>query len=133
MSRAADLAAFLKPYAEKPVEWGVDDCTAVCAKWLWQNGHPFDLPVYSSKREAQAIIVQHGGLVETWDALLPLSIGGRLGGPEIGDIGVIDTLLHGPVGVIIGQGGVCLWREEHRGFHFIKPRNFLKVWAVEPQ
>lgn len=133
MSRADDLAAFLEPYAEKPVEWGADDCTACCAKWLWRNGHPFDLPPYSSKREAQAIIVRHGGLVEAWDAFLPASIGERFETPELGDIGIIDTRLHGPVGVIIAQGGICLWRDEHRGFHWIKPRSFIKVWAVEPQ
>ena len=130
MTRADDLAAFLAPFAEKPVAWGEDDCTAVCAQWLWRNGHPFDLPAYSSRREAQAIIVKHGGLVETWDALLPPSVCEQIGDPEIGDIGIIDTRKYGPVGVIVAQAGICLWRRDEGGFHFIKPRSFLKAWAA---
>jgi len=130
VSRAGALAAFLKPFAEKPVEWGIDDCTAVCARWLWQNGHAFELPIYRTRREAQAIIIRHGGLVATWDALLPTSIGERIGSPELGDIGIIDTRRYGPIGIIVAEGGVCLWREEHGGFHWIKPRDFLKVWAL---
>lgn len=123
------LSAFLKPYAEKTVTWGEDDCTAVAARWLWENGHSFALPRYTSRREAQEIIIRHGGLVETWRALLPASVA-ETGDPQLGDIGIIDTRKFGPVGVIFAAAGVCLWRRDEGGFHFIKPRTFLRAWAI---
>lgn len=126
----AKLDAFLHRYAEKPVEWGVDDCSAVFVPWLAENGVAVTAPIYHSKEEAHAIIAAHGGLVTTWDAVIDGKLFERYGRPELGDIAVIETRLHGEIGVICAHGGICAWRREEAGFYWLTPRRFVKIWAV---
>lgn len=125
---ALRLAAFLEAREGKSVQWGVDDCTAVAAQWLGDNGVSVQLPLYHSQEEAHAIIEAAGGLVALWDRYLG-DVSVRFDEPRLGDIGIIDTRRFGPIGVIVGKGGICCWRKEG-GFFWIAPRNYLKVWAV---
>lgn len=130
VSKADSLLEFLSAYEGVPVTWGVDDCSAVFAKWLAIRGVRVALPSYVSREGAHAIIAECGGLVETWEAILGGRLNERHDAPELGDIAVIDSRLHGPVGVICGAGGIAAWRKEDSGFFWLAPRRFIKVWAV---
>lgn len=124
------LEEFLRRHDGKPVEWGVDDCSACPHAWLRENGIDARLPVYSSREEAHALIAGADGLVALWDeCLIGTGVATRRGAPELGDIAVIDTRRLGPVGVICGTGGLCCWRKEG-GFFWLAPRRYLQVWAV---
>ena len=124
------LADFLAGFDGKPVVWGRDDCSAVPYLWLRENGFQARLPNYSSRDEAHALIDEAGGLINIWDICMAgTGIGSRRGGPELGDIAVIDTRRFGPIGVICAAGGICCWRKEG-GFFWLVPRSYLKVWAV---
>lgn len=133
MSVQERLAAFLDRYSGKPVEWGVDDCSAVFVPWLAEFGVHVDLPRYDSREGAHALIARHGGLVETWDALLSgTGAGQRFGTPEVGDIGIVAMSSSTSVGVIFAAGGLALWRADKGGFKAFSPRSryIEKVWAV---
>jgi len=124
------LQAFLEGFSEKPVEWGRDDCSAVCALWARENGFDIHLPHYTSQDEAHAIIDAAGGLMAVWDEVtLEGDLPERDGAPELGDVGIIDTRRFGPIGVIWGSGGTCCWRT-NSGFFWLAPRSHLKVWAI---
>lgn len=124
------LMDFLSRHDGKPVQWGVDDCSACPHLWLVENGIAPRLPAYSSRDGAHALVVSAGGLAALWDECLTgTGVSERIGVPMLGDIAVIDTRLLGQVGVIYGAGGVCCWRKEG-GFFWLTPRSYLKVWAV---
>lgn len=55
------LRHFLENMFNDRVRWGVDDCSAVWAKWLAELGIKITLPDYSTREGAHAIIAQHGG------------------------------------------------------------------------
>ena len=124
------LEEFLRRHDGKPVQWGVDDCSACPHAWLRENGIDVRLPAYASRDEAHALIGAAGGLVNVWDdCLVGTGVRERHGAPELGDIAIIDTRLLGQVGVICGAGGICCWRKDG-GFFWLTPRSYLKVWAV---
>jgi hypothetical protein len=126
MTRSERLAAFTKRFSDAPI-WGVDECTAGPAQWVREEGHQFDLPAYSSRAEAQAIIARYGSLAETWDALLGLPE--RCGDPELGDVAVIE--LFGQIGGICANGRIMILRNEAGGWSWFGPvRRFVKIWAV---
>lgn len=105
-----ELAESLKG---KPVIWGQCDCSMLPALWAAeQTGRSFDWPDYSTKEEAHEQIEVWGGLVNIWAhvaAQLRLSV--RVGIPEIGDVGVIQTAV-GPVGGIFLPGQLILRRAD---------------------
>lgn len=124
------LMAFLEPLEGKPTEWGRDDCSALCARWAQENGHQVEMPPYASEDEARRLIEKAGGLVNLWgDIAFEAGIQERHGLPEMGDVGIIDTRLFGPVGVICVSNGVCCWRTS-RSAAWLAPRGYLKVWAI---
>lgn len=132
MERAVLLKAFIEGWKDVPVVWGESDCTAYAAKWVEiVTGSPVArLADYSSKDEALEIIAQYGGLLSLWDAALE-----RAGiyenhlEPELGDVALVRTADHGDVGVIIANNGACILRTE-TGTRFLRPRSFVKVWAL---
>ncbi|WP_018688711.1 DUF6950 family protein [Ahrensia kielensis] len=110
IERQNRLREFLSHVESKPVEWGIDDCTAFASNWvLGETGEKIELPKYSTQREATRLIVEHGGLIEAWHNHLPL-ICPLVGVPELGDIGIIPTRNFGDAGVIFAQNGACIWR-----------------------
>jgi hypothetical protein len=128
--REKTLATFLERFDGKPVEWGVDDCSAVAHLWLRELGFDLAFPRYSSRDEAHALIAQAGSLASIWsDALADAGIFERAGQPAPGDIGIVDTRRFGQVGVIYGAGGICCWRKEG-GFFWMVPRRAVRIWAV---
>ena len=97
----------------KPCEWGVDDCSMLPAHWASEmTGMAFDWPDYSSKEEAVEQIEAWGGLVNIWNHVAAhLGLKVRVGLPEIGDVGIIQTV-QGPVGGIFLPGQVIKRRAE---------------------
>ena len=127
---ALRLMEFLKRFDEKHVEWGVDDCSAMCAAWARENGYDVQIPSYSSQEEAHALIKEGGGLIRLWERFCASAgVSERYGEPQLGDVGIIDTRRFGPIGVIWASGGICCWRVSKSAF-WLAPRGYLKVWAI---
>jgi len=128
----ADLTAFLERLEGAPTVWGATDCSATPWLWLRQRGIAARLPAYASREEARAIVARHGDLVATWDACLDgTGVGERFGDPQLGDIAVIDTRLHGQIGGILATGGILAIRKDDGHFAWFGPvRRFEKVWAI---
>jgi hypothetical protein len=111
--RGDRLRAVAEELKGKPCEWGVDDCSMLPARWVSEaTGKTFDWPDYSTKEEAHEQIEAWGGLVNIWNHVAAqLGLKMRVGGPEIGDVGIIQTV-HGPVGGIFLPGQVIMRRAE---------------------
>lgn len=134
------LRATVAAVKDRPVTWGVDDCTTWPAQWTVDvTGRTLpQWPDYASEAEARALIDAAGGLVPLWDeAARALRVPVRHEAPEPGDVGVILTGRHGPVGVIFGHGGVAFWRSSSAdgtrgGVHALTPRRvtLVRAWAV---
>jgi hypothetical protein len=132
MDLMAELSAFLEAEQQEMPVYGRSDCTATPCRWVQRLGHRVLLPVYASKEEARAIIAGHGSLVSAWDHFLSRAdVHERQGDPQLGDVAVIDTRLHGQIGGILAQGGILAIRRDEGGFAWFGPvRRFEKVWAV---
>ena len=111
--RGDRLRAIAEELKGKPCEWGVDDCSMLPARWASEmTGMAFDWPDYSSKEEAVEQIEAWGGLVNIWNHVAAkIGIKVRVGVPEIGDVGIIQTV-QGPVGGIFLPGQVIMRRAE---------------------
>lgn len=131
--RAARLKAFVEAMHEKPVTWGVDDCSTWPAQWVSdETGKELAWPAYGSKDEAVALIDRSGGLVTLWDqALRPAGIFERHDEPQLGDVGVVQTADMGEVGGIFAVNRTFLWRHE-RGVMMLPVRRWTisKVWRI---
>lgn len=111
--RGERLRAIAEELKGKPCQWGVDDCSMLPARWVSEvTGKTFDWPDYSSKEEAIEQIEAWGGLVNIWNHVAArLGLRLRVGVPEIGDVGIIQTV-QGPVGGIFLPGQVIMRRAE---------------------
>lgn len=111
--RGERLRAIAEELKGKPCQWGVDDCSMLPARWVSEvTGKTFDWPDYSSKEEAVEQIEAWGGLVNIWNHVAArLGLRLRVGVPEIGDVGIIQTV-QGPVGGIWLPGQVIMRRAE---------------------
>lgn len=111
--RGDRLRALAHDLKGKPCEWGVDDCSMLPAGWVAENtGKSFDWPAYASKEEAIEQIEAWGGLVNIWNHVAAdLGLKAQRGTPEIGDVGIIQTV-QGPVGGIWLPGQVIMRRAE---------------------
>lgn len=111
--RGERLRALAEDLKGKPCEWGIDDCSMLPARWVSEaTGKTFDWPDYSSKEEAVEQIEAWGGLINIWNHVAAhLGLRVRVGVPEIGDVGIIQTV-QGPVGGIFLPGQVILRRAE---------------------
>lgn len=111
--RGERLRAIAEELKGKSCVWGVDDCSMLPARWVsGVTGKTFDWPDYSTKEEAVEQIEAWGGLVNIWNhvaAQLGLKV--RVGVPEVGDVGIIQTA-QGPVGGIFLPGQVVMRRAE---------------------
>lgn len=130
-AREQALQAFIDAAVDDPIVWGVTDCSSWAARWVEQiTGRAPVLPLYRSRDEAHALIAQAGGLAPLWDDAL-----GAIGiyttsQPELGDVGIIQTRAHGPVGVVFAHGGIGYWRAD-TGALALSPRKIVRAWHVE--
>lgn len=129
LARQDRLRAFVDSVETKPVEWGIDDCTAFAAKWVeGETGESIELPKYSTRGQAARLTVEYGGLIEAWAYGLP-SICTIVGEPLLGDIGIIPTERYGDAGVIFAHNGACIWRSE-KSYRMFQPRYVKAIWRV---
>ena len=129
LGRQQRLRAHVALVEDKPCQWGRDDCSAWAGTWVErERGVLIALPSYDSEAQARDMIEKAGGLVNLWSRVLMLAGVPETDMPQYGDVGLVETRL-GPVGVIVTHDGICAWRATH-GLTFIRPRTFLKVWAV---
>lgn len=132
MTLHRDLAAHTESVFEKTVDWGVDDCSAWVAAWVEKAfGAKINLPSYSSREEALALIDKAGSLAALWDNLCAEA--GSFGAhfePEYGDVAVIDFGSYGQVGMIALDAPNFVWRTDV-GYTIRSafPRHIVKVWS----
>lgn len=143
--RGERLRAIAEELKGKPCAWGEDDCSMLPARWVSEiTGKTFDWPDYSTKEEAVEQIEAWGGLENIWNHVAAqLGLKMRVGVPEIGDVGIIQSV-QGPVGGIFLPGQVIMRRAEmgvrihHVPNHTVRRINgevreiplLLKVWQV---
>ncbi|MBZ0164560.1 MAG: hypothetical protein K8H74_17840 [Notoacmeibacter sp.] len=122
------LLALETELAGKRIEWGVDDCSAVVARFLREaHGVTPDLPVWHSREEAEALIADAGSLEALWERCLgPASPGD----PERGSVGVIDAARYGHVGMICAGAGYWGWRADGGWtWRTPYPKNIVAQWS----
>lgn len=132
MNRAALLQEFVTASAD-PVVWSVSDCTAWARAWV-KRATGIDVPVlpYANRDDAMALIAREGGLPAIWGRALGEAGLFETDQPQLGDIGLVDTRIAGPIGVIFAQGGCALRRRDDGGvFTFATAhRALIKAWAI---
>lgn len=82
-----DLGKFLAEAAMQPWVWGLHDCCALPARWAGVA-----LPSYSCRAEADAMIIDAGGLPSLWDQYGAGIIHRHDEEPDVGDVGVITAV-----------------------------------------
>lgn len=132
MTRTEALQSLVESIHEKPVSWGIDDCTMLAAGWVGQQtGIQISTKQYLTKREAYKKISEFGGLDKIWEWSLDGVLQQNYGSPKIGDVGLIHTDKYGLVGVIFAQAEVAIWRTDN-GYTFLSPRKntIHAVWSL---
>ena len=132
MNRKKALQSLVDNIYEKPVLWGVDDCTMFAAGWVEdQTGLSVQTKSYSSRHEAHKIISEYGGLDKIWAWSLNGILQRNYGEPKYGDVGLVDTDNYGLVGVIFAHAGIAIWRTDN-GYTFLTPRKqtIHSVWSL---
>jgi hypothetical protein len=139
--RGERLRAFCDAVAGKPVDWGIDDCSAWVLQWVVnETRQEVDWPAYSTRAEAEAKIADEGGLEAIWTRMardLRL-IECHEEAIPVGSVGLLNVeTWGGPVGVIFAHGNVVCWRHE-QGVRVFGVRRWasagratiVKVWTV---
>lgn len=132
MTRSELLASFVDRAVE-PVRWGVDDCTMWAANWVEiASGRAVATHSYDTEDKARALIERHGGLLNIWDRALGDAGFFESYDPQLGDVGLVDTRLSGPVGVIFAAGGLGLRRKAGGGVWTFSTarRALIKAWSI---
>lgn len=126
------LSTYVDAAQKEPMVWGVSDCSMWAARWVEQAcGYAIDLPHWSSREEAHALIHAAGSLDALWcRALLSCPEVYETGAPHPGDVGIIDTGRFGQVGGIFLHGGYFAWRAEPSGVAFLMPRSIVRTWSI---
>lgn len=127
------LQAFLAETVDKPMVWGVSDCTTWPAEWV-ERACGVTLPhlAYADRDEARALIEKAGSLVAVWDEALAQTHLMETGVHEAGDVGIIETHAYGQCGGIFIDENYFAWRAEPQGYRVLRPRprTILKVWSI---
>lgn len=132
MTRAELLEEFITS-ATEPTVWGVSDCTMWAAEWVCLvSGRDLVTAAYSSEEEARALIKRRGGLLKIWDVALADAGFFESHDPQVGDVGLVETRLSGPVGVIFTSGGLALRRKHDGGVWTFSTarRALIKAWTI---
>lgn len=133
MRRQERLSAHVDAVADKPVAWGVDDCSAWAADWIRRSGFALVMPSYHSEAAARRLIAKAGGLQALWSGLAGQHGFAPTWSPVLGDVGLVVTRhpdgCEGVAGVIFAEGGYAFWRAEH-GVLLFRPRGFVAAWSV---
>lgn len=129
---AEQLKAYLDAAVESPMIWGVSDCSMWAARWVEQVcACHLDLPSWSSREEAHALIKEAGSLDALWrEVLLSCPAAYETGTPQYGDIGIINTGRFGQVGGIFLDHELFAWRAEPSGVLFLRSRDIVRVWSL---
>lgn len=141
--RGERLRAFYEEAAGRPFVWGQDDCSLWPLEWVSrETGQEIDVPVYSSREEAEAIVEAAGGLVAVWARLAPqLGLVEVAPGevPPLGSVGVIAmTPPNQPTGCIFAHAQVACFRvdapegSKRDGVTMwgLRTKTILRAWAL---
>lgn len=124
---------FLAGYDERKVTYGVDDCTMFAREWV-KVAKGIEVPFIpvGNRKQAYELIREKGGLETLWsEALGKAGIPVGHDKPQFGDIGLIDTRDHGPIGAIFAHGGLGAVRELSGGWRWFSPRTVQAYWDLQ--
>lgn len=129
-SRAARLRAWCAVHEDRPVLWGVDDCTSFAARWVErETGQSVARATFNSQEQAKRLMAEAGGLERLWRDCMAQSGFAETGLPAQGDVGLVHTDRYGPVGVIFTIEQIAIWRTL-TGVRLFKPRGFVCAFRI---
>jgi hypothetical protein len=127
-----DVREFLLGYFDRPMTWGVDDCSLILADW-WRENHGTDPAAtlrgtYSSESEKAAIVVAAGGLVPLVAGLAGLVSAQISAANRDGDFGVIVVRGGGLVsGIRVGR----FWGVRSEiGITYTSDARLVRGWSI---
>lgn len=134
------LTDYIESAEGVPMVWGESDCSAWVANWVSHaTGVSLPLPQWSTRREAQRLIVDAGSLHALWSDALAGTRFYRTWQPVDGDVGIINTGLAGPVGCIFCCGmsidgykanAVAVRSENGVNLMGLRPANMIAAWSI---
>ena len=132
-----DVMTFGDRFAEKSVEWGIDDCSMWVATWIAgrfaSTGREIVFPAYGSEAEARQIIDAAGGLANVWAEVAAVNgIQPVRDSIRAGDVGIINTFLHGDVGCIFMKYGAVAAIRSDPGYRMIgiREKHVVAAWRL---
>lgn len=128
----ADLRTFLLQYLDKPMQWGVDDCSLILADW-WALNHGTDPAAflrgtYANEDGKRQVVDAAGGLVALVGKVATDAGAERTSAPREGDFGVVRV---GEVAyaAICAPGGFWAIRSP-TGITFTRDVRLLRAWSL---
>lgn len=127
-----ELRAFLLEYLDRPMAWGVDDCSLLLADW-WRANHGADPAAhlrgtYSSESEKAAIVDAAGGLVALVAEIASAAGARSSAANEDGSFGVIAL---GDRVLVSGIRSGRFWAvRSETGIAFTSRAKLLRGWSV---
>lgn len=127
-----DLRQFLMRYIDKPMMWGVDDCSLLIADW-WSANHRHDPALhlrgtYSDEAGKTAVLENAGGLVELVSKIAEDAGAERCAANRDGDFAVV-ALVGGGLACGIRSGRFWAIRSES-GIAFTSAARVVRGWAI---
>lgn len=127
-----ELRDFLMRYIDRPMMWGVDDCSLLIADW-WSANHRHDPALhlrgtYSDEAGKNAVIEKAGGLVELVSKIAADAGAERGAANKDGDFGVI-AIRGGGLACAIRSGRFWAVRSE-TGVAFTSDAKLVRGWSI---
>lgn len=122
------LIGYLRQAAQHRFAWGAHDCARFAAGAVQaQTGQALALPQWASKREAIALLRQHGSLQAAVDAYLPRRKGAAWA--QRGDVVLVRTPKAPHAFLAVADAGLW-WAPSRKGLITGPLRHARVAWAV---
>lgn len=126
----ADLREFFTMYADRPFEWGADDCSLFVADW-WRVCRGVDPAEhlrgkYHDEKSCHRLVFYSGGLVRLVSRIAKQAGAVPTKSPTDGDVAVIRVGNKLVCGIRSGE----YWAIRNEQIGFIKQAKVIRAWAV---
>lgn len=126
-----NIQDFLMRYSDRPMVWGVDDCSLIIADW-WRENHAVDPAFhlrgsYSTEAEKIKIVNKAEGLLNLVSRLADQVGANRVSVPADGCFGVI--MVNGIMFAALWSGGFWAVRSE-TGITYTHLARTVRMWSV---
>lgn len=140
MIKDSVLENWLKISDEPECIYRFNDCCAWPARWIEYAFYvKIELPYYSNRKEADALLKEAGSMEALWSRALQgvaTPIGTDPEKARLGDVGIMQTHRFGQIGLIIAAPHQAFYRCERREDEVgvaggvVRPRNMVQIWRV---